>query len=100
MGHLPGWSAVDANALRINQPGFDVLACHDDGRQLRISVKSVSTGGSRHDYGIGRSFSFQAYPANVYAFVDLTGAEPCGDGRHAGAGAGRRPATSAFTMTR
>jgi hypothetical protein len=74
MGRLPGWSAVDANALRINQPGFDVLASHDDGRQLRISVKSASTGGSRHDYGIGRSF--KAYPADVCAFVDLTGAEP------------------------
>jgi hypothetical protein len=74
VGRLPGWSAVDANALRGNQPGFDVLAHHDDGRQLRISVKSVSTGGNRHDYGIGRSFN--TYAADVYAFVDLTGAEP------------------------
>ena len=74
VGGLPGWSAVDANAQRGNQPGFDVLARHDGGRQLRISVKSVSTGGNRHDYGIGRSFN--AYPADVYAFVDLTGAEP------------------------
>jgi hypothetical protein len=74
VGRLPGWSAVDANAVRGNQPGFDVLARHEDRRKLRISVKSMSTGGSRYDFGIGRSF--KAYPADVYAFVDLTGAEP------------------------
>jgi hypothetical protein len=53
-----------------NQPGFDVLATNDAGRQVQVSVKSVSTGGARHDYAIGRSF--RKYPADVYAFVDMT----------------------------
>jgi hypothetical protein len=74
VNRLHGWSASNANAVRPNQPGFDVVACHEDGRELRISVKSVSTGGRRHDYGIGRSFS--AHPADVYAFVDLTAPAP------------------------
>jgi hypothetical protein len=74
VSRLAGWSAMDANAARANQPGFDVLARHESGRELRISVKSVSTGGRRHDYGIGRSFG--AYPADVYAFVDLTVLKP------------------------
>ncbi len=74
VNQLAGWSAVDANSLRVNQPGFDVLARHRNGRELRVSVKSVSSGGKRHDYGIGRSF--RAHPADVYAFVDLTGPRP------------------------
>jgi hypothetical protein len=74
VSQLPGWSAVNANVARVNQPGFDVLARHRDGRELRISVKSVSTGGNRHDYGIGRSF--RSHPADVYAFVDVTGRRP------------------------
>lgn len=74
VSQLAGWSAVNANSLRANQPGFDVLARHHSGRELRISVKSVSTGGKRHDYGIGRSF--RTHPADVYAFVDLTGPQP------------------------
>lgn len=74
IGSLPGWSAVDANAARRNQPGFDLLARHRDGRELRVSVKSVSTGGTRHDYGIGRSF--RSYPADVYAFVDVAAPRP------------------------
>jgi len=71
---LPGWDAHNANDSRVNQPGFDVLAVDADGRQLRVSVKSVSTGGMRHDYGIGRSFA--RHPADIYAFVDLTGSIP------------------------
>ncbi len=67
---LSGWTATDANAVRANQPGFDVLARHQDGRELRISVKSVTRGGARCDFGIGRSFA--TYPADIYAFVDLT----------------------------
>jgi hypothetical protein len=74
VNQLIGWSAVNANSARANQPGFDVVARHRDGRELRISVKSVSTGGKRHDYGIGRSF--RAHPADVYAFVDVTGLRP------------------------
>jgi hypothetical protein len=54
VNQLIGWSAVNANLVRANQPGFDVVARHRGGRELRISVKSVSTGGKRHDYGIGR----------------------------------------------
>ncbi len=73
VSRLAGWSAMDANATRANHPGFDVLARHENGRELRISVKSVSTGG-RCDFGIGRSFT--RYPADVYAFVDLTVPEP------------------------
>ena len=71
---LPGWDAHNANDSRLNQPGFDVLAINAAGRQLRVSVKSVSTGGSRHDYGIGRSFA--RHPADIYAFVDLTSPTP------------------------
>jgi len=71
---LPGWRAGNANDARTNQPGFDVLAVDAAGRELRISVKSVSTGGGRHDYAIGRSFA--RYPADVYAFVDLTSGIP------------------------
>jgi hypothetical protein len=74
VNQLAGWSAVNANSLRANQPGFDVLTRHHSGRELRISVKSVSAGGKRHDYGIGRSF--RTHPADVYAFVDLTGPQP------------------------
>jgi hypothetical protein len=70
VGELAGWSAMDANASRANQPGFDLLARHHDGRELRISVKSVATRGVRCDFGIGRSFT--RHPADVYAFVDLT----------------------------
>jgi hypothetical protein len=54
---LPGWDAHNANESRFNQPGFDVLAINAAGRRIRVSVKSVSTGGTRHDYGIGRSFA-------------------------------------------
>lgn len=50
---LANWNAHNANDLRANQPGFDVLAVNAAGRELRVSVKSVSTGGSRHDYAIG-----------------------------------------------
>ncbi len=71
---LASWSATDANATRTNHPGFDVLARHKNGREVWISVKSVSTGGVRCDFGIGRSFT--RYPADVYAFVDLTVPEP------------------------
>jgi hypothetical protein len=71
---LAGWLAMDANAARPNQPGFDVLGRHENGRELRISVKSVSTGGVRCDFGIGRSF--MRHPADVYAFVDMTALEP------------------------
>jgi hypothetical protein len=65
---------MDANATRANQPEFDVLARHESGREMRISVKSVSGGAARCDFGIGRSFT--RYPADVYAFVDLTVPEP------------------------
>jgi hypothetical protein len=68
---LPGWDAHNANESRFNQPGFDVIAINTAGHQIRVSVKSVSTGGTRHDYGIGRSFA--RHPADIYAFVDLTG---------------------------
>ncbi|GAA1434390.1 hypothetical protein GCM10009616_28680 [Microlunatus lacustris] len=71
---LPGWAADNANESRVNQPGFDVLACHAGGRQLRVSVKSVSKGGVRQDYSIGRSF--ERHPADVYTFVDMTGDSP------------------------
>ena len=71
---LPGWEALNANSVRVNQPGFDVLAVSVAGRELRVSVKSVSTGGSRHDYAIGRSF--ERYPADLYAFVDMTAGSP------------------------
>jgi hypothetical protein len=71
---LPGWNAHNANQFRANQPGFDVLAVNDAGREVRVSVKSVSTGGERHDYAIGRSFD--RYPADVYAFVDFTDGSP------------------------
>jgi hypothetical protein len=74
VNRLDGWSAFNANTARGNQPGFDVVARHEDGRELRISVMSVSTGGQRHDYGIGRSFG--THPAEVYAFVDLTAPAP------------------------
>jgi hypothetical protein len=74
VNRLDGWSASNANTARANQPGFDVVARHENGWELRISVKSVSTGGRRHDYGIGRSFG--AHPADVYAFVDLTAPAP------------------------
>jgi hypothetical protein len=67
---LPGWTARNANDTRANQPGFDVLATDASGRKVLVSVKSVSTGGVRHDYAIGRSFA--RYPADVYAFVDVT----------------------------
>jgi hypothetical protein len=53
---LPGWEAHNANYLRLNQPGFGVRAVSTSGRDVRVSVESVSTGGSRHDYAIGRSF--------------------------------------------
>jgi len=62
--------AFDANATRANQPGFDLIARRDDGRELRVSVKSVSVNGARHDYGVGRSF--ERHSADVYAFVDMT----------------------------
>jgi len=62
---LPGWDADNVNDSRGNQPGFDVLAVNAAGRQLRVSVKRVSTGGIRHDYGIGRSF--EHHPADIYA---------------------------------
>jgi hypothetical protein len=71
---LPDWDAHNANHSRLNQPGFDVLATNSAGHQLRVSVKSVSTGGTRHDYGIGRSFA--RHPADIYAFVDLTRPTP------------------------
>jgi hypothetical protein len=71
---LPGWSAVDANAARLNQPGFDVIARHDGGRDIHVSVKSKTTGGGRLSFEIGRSFP--RHPADVYAFVDTTQAEP------------------------
>jgi hypothetical protein len=71
---LPGWNAHNTNETRANQPGFDVLAVNAVGREVRVSVKSVSTGGTRHDYAIGRSFA--RYPADVYAFVDLTSPRP------------------------
>jgi hypothetical protein len=74
VNQLDGWSAVNANSIRANQPGFDVLARRRDGQELRISVKSVSTGGKRHDHGIGRSF--RVHSADAYAFVDVTGARP------------------------
>lgn len=67
---LPGWDAENANDSRANQPGFDVLAINTDGRQVLVSVKSVSTSGARHDYAIGRSFD--RYPADAFAFVDMT----------------------------
>ena len=31
------WSAIDANSVKMNQPGFDVLARHSDCSQVRIS---------------------------------------------------------------
>jgi hypothetical protein len=71
---LSGWDAHNANDLRANQPGVDVVAVNAAGREVRLSVKSVSTGGSRHDYTIGRSF--EQYPADVYAFVDMIGGSP------------------------
>ena len=71
---LPGWDAHNANESRFNQPGFDVIARTTAGHQIRVSVKSVSTGGTRHDYAIGRSFA--RHPADIYAFVDLTGPKP------------------------
>ena len=71
---LAGWDAHNANDLRRNQPGFDVLAVSAAGREVRVSVKSVSTGGTRQDYAIGRSF--ERHPADLYAFVDMTGGSP------------------------
>ena len=71
---LPGWDAHNANDLQANQPGFDVVAVNAAGRKVRVSVKSVSTRGTRHDYAIGRSF--ERYPADFYAFVDMTGGSP------------------------
>ncbi len=78
---LAGWNAHNANNLRANQAGFDVLAVDAAGREVRVSVKGVSTGGSRHDYAIGRSF--ERYPADLYAFVDMTHGSPgdCVPGR-------------------
>ena len=71
---LPGWIARNANDTRTNQPGFDVLAMDASGRRVLVSVKSVSTGGVRHDYAIGQSFA--RHPADVYAFVDVTSPMP------------------------
>jgi hypothetical protein len=74
VNELHGWSAVNANDLRTNQPGFDVVARRADGREVHISVKGKAARGSRHDYEVGRSF--HRHPADVYAFVDTAAPEP------------------------
>jgi hypothetical protein len=71
---LTGWSAINANDLRTNQPGFDVLARRRDGREVRVSVKGKAPRGSRHDYEIGTSF--RRHPADVYAFVNTSAPQP------------------------
>ena len=71
---LAGWSAINANDLRTNQPGFDVLARRDDGRELRVSVKGKAPRGSQHDYEVGKSF--RRHPADVYAFVNTAALRP------------------------
>jgi hypothetical protein len=69
---LAAWKAVNANVARRNQPGFDVVATNETtGREVLVSVKSVSSGGSRHDYAIGKAF--ERHPVDIYAFVDMTG---------------------------
>ena len=75
IGLLPGWNARNANDTTINQPGFDVVATNDAmGCKILVSVKSVSQGGARQDYGIGSSF--ERHRADIYAFVDMTGERP------------------------
>jgi hypothetical protein len=71
INELPGWSATDANILRHNQPGYDVLATHENGRQLRVSVKSIDTK-KKNYFEAGGVKSL----VDVYAFVDLTQPEP------------------------
>lgn len=71
---LPGCKARNANDSRNNQPGFDVLATNAAGHEVRVSVESVSTGGVRHDYAIGRSF--ERHRADIYTFVDMTDGTP------------------------
>ena len=72
---LPAWQAINANVAKINQRGFDVVATNGvSGRKVLVSVKSVSSGGTRHDYAIGKTF--ERYPADIYAFVDMTDGPP------------------------
>ena len=48
-----------------------MLATNAAGRELLVSVKSRSRG---RDYAIGSSFN--KYPADIYAFVDMTDGAP------------------------
>jgi hypothetical protein len=74
INELAGWSAINANDLRSNQPGFDVLARSEAGREVRVSVKSKAPRGSRHDYEVGKSF--RRHPADLYAFVNTSAPQP------------------------
>jgi hypothetical protein len=67
INELPGWSAVDANDLRNNQPGYDALAAHERGRQLRVSTKSIETKKKGY-FEVGGVKPL----VDVYALVDMT----------------------------
>jgi len=67
INELPGWSAVDANDLRSNQPGYDALATHERGRQLRVSTKSIETKKKGY-FEVGGVKPL----VDVYALVDMT----------------------------
>jgi hypothetical protein len=71
---LPGWTAVNANDIRYNQPRYDVIATNNAGRELRVSVKSASTGGAKQAYTVDTPD--ERYAVAVYAFVDMTGDTP------------------------
>jgi hypothetical protein len=71
---LPGWTAVNANDIRYNQPRYDVIATDSAGREVRVSVKSASTGGAKQAYTVDTPD--ERYPVAVYAFVDMTGDTP------------------------
>jgi hypothetical protein len=76
INELPGWTAINANDLRTNQPGYDVLARREDGREVRVSVKGkwVNLPVARHDYEVGKSF--RRHPPDVYAFVNESAPYP------------------------
>jgi hypothetical protein len=67
--HL-GWSALDGNAPGRRSFGWDVKLLGPD-RPLLISVKSKEKYAS---FEIGKSF--RKYPADVYAFVDVSVPRP------------------------
>jgi hypothetical protein len=67
INELPGWSAVDANDQRPNQPGHDAIATHKSGQQLRVQTKS----NTKNRYFVISGAKSTHSLIDVYALVDM-----------------------------